>query len=91
MGAICGVGVVKGFGKNLYMTEGVGANVVAYGCTKGDALGAEIVGTSTLVYIVFSTTDAKHRARDSHVPVLVVPRVLVQQTSTFKSRHGMIT
>ncbi|XP_022874253.1 uncharacterized protein LOC111393085 [Olea europaea var. sylvestris] len=71
MGAICGVGVVKGFGKTLYMTKGGGGtNVVADGYTKGDALGAEIVGTSVLVYTVFSASDAKHRARDTHIPIL---------------------
>lgn len=39
------------------------------GYTKGDGLGAEIVGTFVLVYTVFSATDAKRSARDSHVPV----------------------
>nr|CAD1821007.1 unnamed protein product [Ananas comosus var. bracteatus] len=32
--------------------------------------GAEIVGTFILVYTVFSATDAKRSARDSHVPIL---------------------
>ncbi|CAA2995025.1 probable aquaporin PIP1-4 [Olea europaea subsp. europaea] len=73
MRAICGVGVVKGFGKTLYMTKGGGANVVAYSYTKGDALGAEIVVTSVLVYNIFSTTDAKHKARDSLVLVSIPP------------------
>ncbi|KAL0299266.1 UNVERIFIED_CONTAM: putative aquaporin PIP1-2 [Sesamum radiatum] len=50
LGAICGAGVVKGFGKTLYQTKGGGANVVAHGYTKGDGLGAEIVGTFVLVY-----------------------------------------
>ncbi|CAA3012759.1 probable aquaporin PIP1-5 [Olea europaea subsp. europaea] len=72
MGAICGVGVVKGFRKTLHMTKGGGANVVAYNYTKGDALGAEIVVTSVLVYTIFSTTDAKHKARDSQVPTGMV-------------------
>ncbi|KAL0317096.1 UNVERIFIED_CONTAM: putative aquaporin PIP1-5 [Sesamum angustifolium] len=70
LGAICGAGVVKGFGKTLYQTKGGGANVVAHGYTKGDGLGAEIVGTFVLVYTVFSATDAKRSARDSHVPIL---------------------
>ncbi|KAJ6823465.1 putative aquaporin PIP1-2 [Iris pallida] len=70
LGAICGAGVVKGFKKTLYMTQGGGANVVAPGYTKGDGLGAEIVGTFVLVYTVFSATDAKRNARDSHVPIL---------------------
>uniref|UniRef100_A0A453KLL6 Aquaporin PIP1-2 n=1 Tax=Aegilops tauschii subsp. strangulata TaxID=200361 RepID=A0A453KLL6_AEGTS len=69
LGAICGAGVVKGFQTTLYMGNGGGANSVAPGYTKGDGLGAEIVGTFVLVYTVFSATDAKRSARDSHVPV----------------------
>ncbi|GJV91252.1 putative major intrinsic protein [Tanacetum coccineum] len=37
---------------------------------KGTGLGAEIIGTFVLVYTVFSATDPKRNARDSHVPVL---------------------
>ncbi|KAJ0859692.1 putative major intrinsic protein [Helianthus annuus] len=71
LGAICGAGVVKGFmGKNEFNTLGGGANSVAHGYTKGSGLGAEIVGTFVLVYTVFSATDAKRSARDSHVPIL---------------------
>ncbi|XP_071934526.1 aquaporin PIP1-2 isoform X2 [Coffea arabica] len=70
LGAICGAGVVKGFQKHLYQSKGGGANVVNGGYTKGDGLGAEIVGTFVLVYTVFSATDAKRSARDSHVPIL---------------------
>ncbi|CAL9197507.1 unnamed protein product [Musa hybrid cultivar] len=70
LGAICGAGVVKGFQKGLYENNGGGANVVAPGYTKGDGLGAEIVVTFILVYTVFSATDAKRSARDSHVPIL---------------------
>nr|XP_016507445.1 PREDICTED: aquaporin PIP1-5-like [Nicotiana tabacum] len=70
LGAICGAGLVKGFGKTLYQTKGGGANIVNLGYTKGSGLGAEIVGTFVLVYIVFSATDAKRSARDSHVPLL---------------------
>ncbi|VAI59173.1 unnamed protein product [Triticum turgidum subsp. durum] len=70
LGAICGAGVVKGFQQGLYMGNGGGANVVASGYTKGDGLGAEIIGTFVLVYTVFSATDAKRNARDSHVPIL---------------------
>ncbi|AES71115.1 major intrinsic protein (MIP) family transporter [Medicago truncatula] len=70
LGAICGAGVVKGFeGKTFYTNKNGGANFVAPGYTKGDGLGAEIVGTFVLVYTVFSATDAKRSARDSHVPV----------------------
>ncbi|KAL8528537.1 hypothetical protein ACS0TY_006095 [Phlomoides rotata] len=65
LGAICGGGVVKGFGKSLYMTKGGGANVVAHGYTKG--LSAEIIGTFVFVYTILSATDAKRSARDSHV------------------------
>ncbi|PPS05088.1 hypothetical protein GOBAR_AA15558 [Gossypium barbadense] len=39
-------------------------------CGAGTALGAEIIGTFVLVYTVFSATDPKRSARDSHVPVL---------------------
>jgi len=70
LGAICGAGVVKGFQQTLYMGTGGGANAVNPGYTKGDGLGAEIVGTFVLVYTVFSATDAKRSARDSHVPIL---------------------
>lgn len=70
LGAICGAGVVKGFQPGPYQQFGGGANTVASGYTKGDGLGAEIVGTFVLVYTVFSATDAKRSARDSHVPIL---------------------
>lgn len=69
LGAICGAGVVKGFQPTPYQAVGGGANYVHPGYTKGDGLGAEIVGTFVLVYTVFSATDAKRSARDSHVPV----------------------
>jgi len=70
LGAICGAGVVKGFeGNARYELFKGGANFVSSGYTKGDGLGAEIVGTFILVYTVFSATDAKRNARDSHVPV----------------------
>ncbi|CAN1257050.1 Aquaporin PIP1-2, partial [Linum perenne] len=64
-------GLFLGFeGKQQYMLLGGGANSVNPGYTKGDGLGAEIVGTFVLVYTVFSATDAKRSARDSHVPIL---------------------
>ena len=70
LGAVCGAGVVKGFyGEKNYERLNGGANMVSHGYTKGDGLGAEIVGTFVLVYTVFSATDAKRSARDSHVPV----------------------
>ncbi|GER57717.1 plasma membrane intrinsic protein [Striga asiatica] len=70
LGAICGVGFVKAFQKTYYNTYGGGANVVAHGYNKGVGLGAEIIGTFVLVYTVFSATDPKRSARDSHVPFL---------------------
>jgi len=68
-GAICGTGLAKGFQKAYYNRYGGGANSVADGYNKGTALGAEIIGTFVLVYTVFSATDPKRNARDSHVPV----------------------
>jgi aquaporin PIP len=70
LGAICGVAIVKGIMKHPYNSLGGGANEVATGYSKGTALGAEIIGTFVLVYTVFSATDPKRSARDSHVPVL---------------------
>ncbi|XP_052174365.1 aquaporin PIP1-2-like [Diospyros lotus] len=70
LGAICGAGMVKGFQKSQFEMLGGGANTVSSGYTKGDGLGAEIMATFLLVYTVFSATDAKRNARDSHVPIL---------------------
>ncbi|KAI0493452.1 hypothetical protein KFK09_023568 [Dendrobium nobile] len=70
LGAICGAGLAKAFQKAYYTRYGGGANEVADGYSKGTALGAEIIGTFVLVYTVFSATDPKRSARDSHVPVL---------------------
>ncbi|PIN15046.1 Aquaporin (major intrinsic protein family) [Handroanthus impetiginosus] len=70
LGAICGVGLVKAFQKAYYNRYGGGANEMAAGYNKGVGLGAEIIGTFVLVYTVFSATDPKRNARDSHVPVL---------------------
>ncbi|RZB84001.1 Aquaporin PIP2-7 isoform D [Glycine soja] len=69
-GAICGAGLAKGFQKSFYNRYGGGVNTVSDGYNKGTALGAEIIGTFVLVYTVFSATDPKRNARDSHVPVL---------------------
>lgn len=69
LGAICGVGLVKAIMKSPYNHLGGGANTVAPGYNKGTALGAEIIGTFVLVYTVFSATDPKRNARDSHIPV----------------------
>ncbi|XWS43824.1 hypothetical protein CRYUN_Cryun16bG0137600 [Craigia yunnanensis] len=68
LGAICGAAVVKSFQKTQYERLGGGANTVSSGYIKSSGLGAEIVGTFVLVYTVFSATDAKRNARDSHVP-----------------------
>ncbi|GLU02486.1 hypothetical protein SLE2022_197350 [Rubroshorea leprosula] len=70
LGAICGCGLVKAFQKAYYNKYGGGANELAAGYNKGTGLGAEIVGTFVLVYTVFSATDPKRNARDSHVPIL---------------------
>ncbi|KAJ4963144.1 hypothetical protein NE237_023083 [Protea cynaroides] len=70
LGAICGVGLVKAFMKHDFNSLGGGTNSVSHGYSKGTALGAEIIGTFVLVYTVFSATDPKRSARDSHVPVL---------------------
>ncbi|KAJ9545798.1 hypothetical protein OSB04_025505 [Centaurea solstitialis] len=70
-GAICGALVVKGFkGDRVFDLHSGGANMVDDGYTHLAALGAEIIGTFVLVYTVFSATDAKFNARESHVPVL---------------------
>ena len=69
LGAICGVGLVKAFQSAYYVHYGGGANELAAGYSKGTGLAAEIIGTFVLVYTVFSATDAKRSARDSHVPV----------------------
>ncbi|KAF6139732.1 hypothetical protein GIB67_006680 [Kingdonia uniflora] len=70
LGAICGVGLVKAFQSAYYDRYGGGANELAQGYSKGTGLAAEIIGTFVLVYTVFSATDPKRSARDSHVPVL---------------------
>lgn len=70
LGAICGCGLVKAFQKARYTRYGGGANELSDGYSKGVGLGVEIIGTFVLVYTVFSATDPKRNARDSHVPVL---------------------
>ncbi|WCJ19326.1 plasma membrane intrinsic protein 2 [Euphorbia peplus] len=70
LGAIAGVGLVKAFQSSYYTRYGGGANTLADGYSKGVGLSAEIIGTFVLVYTVFSATDPKRSARDSHVPVL---------------------
>jgi aquaporin PIP len=70
LGAICGAGLVKAWQSSYFEDTGGGTNVVQNGYTKGAALGAEIVGTFLLVFVVLSATDPKKMARESHVPVL---------------------
>ena len=77
LGAICGVGLVKAFQKSLYTKYGGGANELAVGYNKGTGLGAEIIGTFVLVYTVFSATDPKRNARDSHVPVSISSHLIM--------------
>ncbi|KAA8534366.1 hypothetical protein F0562_031883 [Nyssa sinensis] len=47
-----------------------GGSVLGCHMCTGVGLAAEIIGTFVLVYTVFSATDPKRSARDSHVPVL---------------------
>ncbi|KAH6762358.1 plasma membrane intrinsic protein 2 [Perilla frutescens var. hirtella] len=70
LGAICGCGLVKAFQSAYYVKYGGGANELSDGYSTGTGLAAEIIGTFVLVYTVFSATDPKRNARDSHVPVL---------------------
>ena len=74
LGAICGVGLAKAFQSSYYNRYKGGANMLSDGYSKGTGLGAEIIGTFVLVYTVFSATDPKRKARDSHVPVRYVPK-----------------
>lgn len=69
LGAMAGVGLVKAFQSSYYTKHGGGANSLNAGYNIGVGLGAEIIGTFVLVYTVFSATDPKRSARDSHVPV----------------------
>lgn len=69
-GAVFGAGVVKEMQNSYYYSGGGGVNSVSPGYTQGTAIGAELIGTFTLVYTVFSATDPKRNARDSHIPVL---------------------
>ncbi|PIN25104.1 Aquaporin (major intrinsic protein family) [Handroanthus impetiginosus] len=70
LGAICGVGLINAFQKSYYNRYRGGAHVLADGYSKAVGLGGEIIGTFVLVYTVFSATDPKRNARDSHDPVL---------------------
>ncbi|CAI0442761.1 unnamed protein product [Linum tenue] len=63
-------GLFLAFQKSYYTRYGGGANSLNDGYSAGTGLGAEIIGTFVLVYTVFSATDPKRNARDSHIPVL---------------------
>ena len=83
LGAVCGAGLIKGFQTSLYESRGGGANSVSSPYSKGTGLAAEIIGTFVLVYTVFSATDPKRSARDSHVPVIITILLLLSYfTST---------
>lgn len=81
LGAVCGAGLAKSFMRRPYNALGGGANLVQPGYSTGAALGAEILGTFLLVYTVFSATDPKRKARDSHVPVNKIRRPLPSHLS----------
>ncbi|XP_022145561.1 aquaporin PIP2-3-like [Momordica charantia] len=70
VGAICGCALVKTLQRDQYNRYGGGANRLAHGYGRGTGLAVEIVGTFILLYTVFSATDPKRNARDSHVPAL---------------------
>ncbi|XP_022926049.1 probable aquaporin PIP2-5 [Cucurbita moschata] len=70
LGAICGCALAKSFQKAYYVRYRGGTNILADGYSITTGLAAEIAGTFILVYTVFSATDPKRNARDSHVPVL---------------------
>lgn len=70
LGAICGAGLAKGWQRTYYEDHGGGTNFVHHGYTKGSALGAEIVGTFVLLFVVLCASDPKRKAKDTHVPVL---------------------
>ncbi|OAY75502.1 Aquaporin PIP2-4 [Ananas comosus] len=54
LGAVCGVGLVRGFQKAFFVRYGGGANELAAGYSKGTGLAAEIIGTFVLVYTVLA-------------------------------------
>ncbi|KAI3904291.1 hypothetical protein MKW92_011422 [Papaver armeniacum] len=70
LGATVGVALVKASQPTYYDQYGGGINSVSDSYSKLDAYAAEIMGTFFLVYTVFSATDPKRNARDSHIPIL---------------------
>ncbi|CAL4899736.1 unnamed protein product [Urochloa decumbens] len=72
LGAIVGTCIVKGtIEKHAYNSNGGGANMVSSGYSHGTALGAEMIGTFILIFVVFSSTDPKRNAEGSNVPLLM--------------------
>jgi aquaporin PIP len=88
LGAICGAGLVKAFQVSSFDRLGGGVNFVHPGYSIGSGLGAEILATFFLVFTVFSATDPKRNARDSHVPVNIhtLPLSLTPFTSFLPSQ-----
>jgi aquaporin PIP len=85
LGAICGVGLVKAFQCAYFDRYGGSANLLASGYSRGTGLGVELIGTFVLIYTVFSATDLKHNARDSHIPVSTRPTPSAPAFSPFTS------
>ncbi|KAK0582822.1 hypothetical protein LWI29_029939 [Acer saccharum] len=93
LGAICGAAVVKAFQKTRFELLHGGANLVNYE-SEGIGLFFEFFGTFVLLYAVFSASDAKRTAIDSHVPVLAALPVgfavfLVHMAATPLSQTGI--
>lgn len=75
LGAICGCGLAKSLQQTYYVQYNGAANMVSDEYSIGTGLAAEIIGTFVLVYTVFSATDPKRNARDSHVPVSLITEI----------------
>lgn len=69
LGSLCGAGLVKALQEVPFDELNGGTNFVNPAFSNSTGLAAEIVGTFVLVYVVYTATDAKRRARDSYVPV----------------------
>ncbi len=89
LGAICGAGLVKAFQVSSFDRLGGGVNFVHPGYSIGSGLGAEILGTFFLVFTVFSATDPKRNARDSHIPVNTHPRLSLSLSHTHTHSHSL--
>ncbi|KAG6556690.1 hypothetical protein Mapa_001631 [Marchantia paleacea] len=71
LGSLCGAGLVNPLQEIPFHDRKGGTNFVNPAFSIRTGLAAEINGTFVLVYVVYTATDAKRSARDSHVPVLV--------------------